>query len=71
MSAPANTGRQSPDPERQTGAQQQNPPASDPNKQGMAEVRRTPSTLPTLIHTKPPVMVLRCRVKGLGDEAQC
>ena len=38
MSAP-NQGRQSPDPERQTGAQQQQPPASDPNKQGMAKVR--------------------------------
>ena len=35
MSAP-NEGRQSPDPERQTGAQQQEPPATDPNKQGQA-----------------------------------
>lgn len=33
MSAP-NPGRQSPDPERQTGAQQQAPPAGDVNKQG-------------------------------------
>lgn len=35
MSAP-NAGRQSPDPERQTGAQQQAPPASKPNDQGVA-----------------------------------
>lgn len=35
MSAP-NAGRQSPDPETQTGKQQQAPPASDPNKQGQA-----------------------------------
>ncbi|KAK5169547.1 uncharacterized protein LTR77_005523 [Saxophila tyrrhenica] len=33
MSAPQQ-GRQSPDPERQTGKQQQAPPATDPNKQG-------------------------------------
>lgn len=32
MSAP-NEGRQSPDPERQTGAQQQDPTASNPNEQ--------------------------------------
>ncbi|EME88495.1 uncharacterized protein MYCFIDRAFT_47289 [Pseudocercospora fijiensis CIRAD86] len=31
MSAP-NQGRQSPDPERQTGAQQQSPPAEKPNQ---------------------------------------
>ena len=30
-------GRQSPDPERQSGKQQQKPPATDVNKQGMAE----------------------------------
>ncbi|KAK3050796.1 hypothetical protein LTR09_007872 [Extremus antarcticus] len=30
----AQQGRQSPDPENQTGKQQQAPPASDPNKQG-------------------------------------
>ncbi|GAM88065.1 hypothetical protein ANO11243_060950 [Dothideomycetidae sp. 11243] len=35
MSAP-NQGRQSPDPENQTGAQQQKPPASNPNEQGAA-----------------------------------
>ncbi|KAF2263693.1 hypothetical protein CC78DRAFT_581072 [Lojkania enalia] len=35
MSAP-NPGRQSPDPERQSGAQQSDPPASEPNEQGGA-----------------------------------
>ncbi|KAF2244480.1 hypothetical protein BU26DRAFT_523128 [Trematosphaeria pertusa] len=35
MSAP-NAGRQSPDPERQTGAQQQDPVASNVNEQGGA-----------------------------------
>jgi len=35
MSAP-NQGRQSPDPERQQGRQQQEPPALNPNDQGAA-----------------------------------
>ena len=42
MSAP-NAGRQSPDPERQSGAQQQDPVASKPNEQGGA---------PSLDHAK-------------------
>ena len=42
MSAP-NQGRQSPDPERQTNKQQQAPPASDPNKQGMVEHDKEPA----------------------------
>ena len=37
-----NAGRQSPDPERQTGAQQQKPPATDVNEQGMAENDQAP-----------------------------
>jgi hypothetical protein len=42
MSAP-NQGRQSPDPERQTGQQQQKPPATDPNKQGQADSDKQPA----------------------------
>lgn len=42
MSAP-NEGRQSPDPERQSGQQQSHPPASDPNKQGVAESNEQPA----------------------------
>lgn len=37
-----NAGRQSPDPERQTGTQQQKPPATDVNEQGQASSDKAP-----------------------------
>jgi len=42
MSAP-NAGRQSPDPERQQGKQQAEPPATNPNEQGQAKSNEAPA----------------------------
>lgn len=62
MSAP-NQGRQSPDPERQTGSQQQAPSASNPNDQNQGPGQKTAE------HSQAQLDNLSSNPKGPLDEA--